>query len=213
MSRDRGPSARVLALVSTLALASGCLSVEQFAGVQESQELGPERGGTSLLLVTTSLGTMVFALHVEFAPATTGHFLKLARSGFYDGTRVHRVVHDADAPRVAAGDPWSRDPSQRVRWGTGGPGHTVEAEFPRNATGDLRLVHDRVGILSLEREPQGGVGSRFTITLGPASALDGNQSVFGYVANGLGVLRAMGDAPLADDGAPAEDIVIRRVFG
>src|ERR1700693_4206380 len=61
------------------------------------------------------------------APKTVDNFVKLAGQGFYDGTTFHRVVPGFVAQ---GGDPLSKTlPAGDRRLGTGGPGHSVKAEF------------------------------------------------------------------------------------
>src|SRR5574339_967083 len=68
--------------------------------------------------MTTSEGTIELELFDEDAPATVGHFTRLARDGFYDGLTFHRVIPDF---MIQGGCPRGD--------GTGGPGYTFEDEF------------------------------------------------------------------------------------
>jgi peptidyl-prolyl cis-trans isomerase B (cyclophilin B) len=54
--------------------------------------------------LVTSKGTLVAELYDTEAPNTVANFEKLANSGFYDGTRFHRVIPDFV---VQGGDPYS----------------------------------------------------------------------------------------------------------
>ena len=56
-------------------------------------------------------GTIEIELNVVEAPLTTRHFIELARAGFFNGVRVHRLVPNFV---VQAGDPRGD--------GEGGPG-------------------------------------------------------------------------------------------
>jgi cyclophilin family peptidyl-prolyl cis-trans isomerase len=123
------------------------------------------------------------AITIEFfprdAPRTVENFLKLAKQGFYDGTTFHRVEKGFV---VQGGDPLSKTlPVGDRQIGTGGPGHTVKAEF--NAR-----KHDR-GIVAMARsQDPDSAGSQFYITLGPAHFLDGKYTVFGRVTKGMDVV-------------------------
>ena len=78
----------------------------------------------------TSLGTIKIELFVDKMPITAGNFIKLAKSGFYDGLHFHRVI---DNFMIQFGCPHSKDPNSRLA-GTGGPPHgTIQDEFPENA--------------------------------------------------------------------------------
>lgn len=110
-------------------------------------------------------------IRVEFfpedAPRTVENFVTLARRGFYDGLTFHRVVPGF----VAQGGCPRGD-------GTGGPGHTVPAEF--NARRHVR------GTVAMARaQHPDSAGSQFYITCGPQPHLDGAYTVFGQVVAGM----------------------------
>jgi len=111
------------------------------------------------------------AIDLEFypqdAPKTVDNFVSLAKKGFYNGLTFHRVVPDF----VVQGGCPKGD-------GTGGPGHTVAAEF--NARKHVR------GTLAMARsQHRDSAGSQFYITYGPTPHLDGNYTVFGQVTSGM----------------------------
>jgi cyclophilin family peptidyl-prolyl cis-trans isomerase len=110
-------------------------------------------------------------VRIEFfpadAPRTVENFVALAKKGFYDGLTFHRVVPDF----VVQGGCPKGD-------GSGGPGHTVKAEF--NAQKHLR------GAVAMARSQHpDSAGSQFYITYGPTPHLDGNYTVFGRVVAGM----------------------------
>ena len=74
----------------------------------------------------------------ESAPNQTGHFMKLAADGAYDGTVFHRVVKYG---MVQGGDPLTRDPAKRALYGTGGL-NAVKAETraPKMTRGSVAAV-------------------------------------------------------------------------
>ena len=122
----------------------------------------------------TEAGTLVLRLFAEKAPRTVNNFVFLSREGFYDGTIFHRVIADFMAQ---GGDPTGT--------GTGGPGYRFADEF------DPKLNHDRAGILSMANAGPNTNGSQFFITYAPTPWLDGKHSVFGEVAEGMDVLKAI----------------------
>ena len=122
----------------------------------------------------TEAGTLVLRLFAEKAPRTVNNFVFLSREGFYDGTIFHRVIADFMAQ---GGDPTGT--------GTGGPGYRFADEF------DPKLNHDRAGILSMANAGPNTNGSQFFITYAPTPWLDGKHSVFGEVAEGMEVLKAI----------------------
>ena len=115
-------------------------------------------------VMKTSKGDIRLNLFPEQAPVTVANFVNLAKRGFYDGLRFHRVISDF---MVQGGCPQGT--------GTGGPGYRFEDEF------DPSLRHDRSGLLSMANAGPGTNGSQFFITHVPTPWLDDNHSIFGAV--------------------------------
>src|SRR5215213_9042451 len=70
-------------------------------------------------VLETSLGTVVLDLLADAAPNHVAHFITRAREGAYDGTTFHRLIAMGI---IQGGDPISRDPAQKAKYGTGGLG-------------------------------------------------------------------------------------------
>ena len=136
-------------------------------------------------IIKTAHGEMTVEFWPDVAPKTVENFKKLARDEFYDGTAFHRIVKGF---MIQGGDPLTKDPSQESRWGTGGPGHKVEAEF--NDRSHVR------GVISMARsQDPDSAGSQFFICLADAKFLDGNYTAFGQLVGGDEVLEAIGNTP------------------
>ena len=118
-------------------------------------------------ILDTDRGPIRVQLEPEKAPLTVANFANLARRGFYDGLKFHRVINDF---MVQGGCPQGS--------GTGGPGYRFEDE-----TGN-GLSHER-GVLSMANAGPGTNGSQFFITHVPCPWLDGKHTVFGKVVEGL----------------------------
>jgi len=124
-------------------------------------------------------GRIVLELYPEDAPKHVENFVALARKGFYDAQRFHRVEPGFV---VQLGDPQSKTLAMNhPRMGTGGPGYTIKAEFNRRP-------FDR-GVLGMARtaDPD-SAGSQFYIMLGPAHFLNGQYTAFGRVVSGMDVV-------------------------
>src|SRR2546430_2562492 len=67
-------------------------------------------------VLETSAGTIVLDLLADAAPTHVAHFITRAREGAYDGTTFHRVIAMGI---IQGGDPISKDPSQKEKYGTG----------------------------------------------------------------------------------------------
>ena len=87
----------------------------------------------------TEKGVMKAELYADDVPNTVNNFVKLAKEGFYDGLRFHRVIPNFV---IQGGCPYSRNPGD-PRVGTGGPGYSIKCE-----TNGGRQYHDR-GVLSM----------------------------------------------------------------
>ena len=127
-------------------------------------------------IVETNHGKIVFKLLPNLAPETVRNFEKLAKSGFYNGTLFHRVIPGF---MIQGGDPNTKK-SDKSKWGTGGPGYTVKAEF--NSKSHLR------GVVSMARatDPD-SAGSQFFIVTTDSTFLDRQYTVFGEVIEGMEV--------------------------
>jgi peptidyl-prolyl cis-trans isomerase B (cyclophilin B) len=129
-------------------------------------------------IITTTEGEIVVEFWPDVAPKTVENFKALAKKGFYDGTCFHRVIKDF---MIQGGDPLTKDPAAESRWGTGGPGHNVKAEFNDRH-------HDR-GVLSMARSTDpDSAGSQFFICHGNARFLDRQYTAFGKLIKGDEVL-------------------------
>src|SRR6202007_1797614 len=83
-----------------------------------------------IAMLETSLGNIKVELFVDQMPITAGNFVKLAKSGFYDGLHFHRVINNF---MLQFGCPYSKDPKSH-RAGTGdGPDGPIKDEHPANA--------------------------------------------------------------------------------
>ena len=130
----------------------------------------------STAIIETNLGTIAFKLLPDLAPETVRNFEKLARDGFYSGTLFHRVIPGF---MIQGGDPNTKSGDKNT-WGTGGPGHTIKAEFSSRS-------HHR-GIVSMARaQDPNSAGSQFFIVTTDSTFLDRQYTVFGEVIEGMDV--------------------------
>ena len=131
----------------------------------------------------TDRGTIVAELYDKEAPNTVANFEKLANSGFYDGTKFHRVIPDFV---VQGGDPYSKGGEHaKGPVGTGGPGYTIKCETKGNPH-----KHE-VGALSMAHAGKDTGGSQFFMVLSEASTrhLNGVHTVFGKITDGIDVMK------------------------
>jgi cyclophilin family peptidyl-prolyl cis-trans isomerase len=124
-------------------------------------------------------GEITLEFWPQDAPKHVENFLTLARKGFYDGQRVHRVERGFV---VQFGDPQTKTlPMTDDRIGTGGPGYKIKAEFNKRK-------FER-GVLGMARgnDPD-SAGSQVYLMLGDAPHLNGQYTAFGKVTKGMDVV-------------------------
>ena len=126
------------------------------------------------IIVKTDKGDIEGVLYPSKAPVTVANFLNLAKRGYYDGLKFHRVIPDF---MIQGGDPTGT--------GSGGPGYRFEDE----CTPELK--HDKPGIFSMANAGPGTNGSQFFITHVATPWLDGKHTVFGSVTKGQDIVNAV----------------------
>ncbi len=157
----------------------------------------------------TDEGEITLYLFGKLAPGHTKNFIHLSNTGFYDGTKFHRVI---PAFMIQGGDPNSRDDDPRDD-GMGGPSMMdilpdperemlgkVNAYLEKNG---FPLLGGRVGLpqefsltakhlrgtLSMARsQDPNSAGSQFFICVVDKSYLDGQYTVFGHTLTGMDVV-------------------------
>jgi cyclophilin family peptidyl-prolyl cis-trans isomerase len=160
-------------------------------------------------VVETNYGRFIIEFLPDDAPRHVANFKQLARQGFFDGTKIHRLVKDKSNKPVAiqGGDPntISGDPAT---WGQGQPSQkTVNAEFSKT------LKHIR-GIVSAARRgnDDNSHTSQFFVCVSPEPQWDGKYSIFGRVIEGMNVVDSISRAPVwKDTDRPMDAVVVSRI--
>ncbi len=148
----------------------------------------------------TSKGDITIVFNPE-TPNTVQNFLKLAESGFYDGTKFHRVIKGF---MNQGGDPLSKDDSMIARWGTGGPGYQFADEITPNN-------HNVVGTLAMANAGPNTNGSQFFFNAADNSFLDTKHTVYAKVVTGMDVVEAINSVQTGTADRPVEPIVIKSI--
>nr|WP_129628953.1 peptidylprolyl isomerase [Candidatus Oscillochloris fontis] len=129
---------------------------------------------TYKVTMDTTKGFIELELYPQSAPMTVNNFVFLAKQGFYDGLKFHRVISNF---MIQGGDPTGT--------GTGGPGYKFADEVRGNP-----LTH-QAGVISMANAGPNTNGSQFFITHSPQPHLDGKHTVFGRVVKGMDVVNAI----------------------
>lgn len=157
-----------------------------------------------LVSMKTSLGVISLELFKDKSPVTVENFVKLAKSGFYDGTKFHRVIKDF---MIQGGDPLSKLNDKKDMWGTGGPGYAFKDEI-----NDVKLV---AGVLAMANAGPNTNGSQFFIVTAEATPwLDGKHTAFGRVTSGMDIVKAIENTPVDNSRGdkPLTDMIVERVI-
>jgi len=158
--------------------------------------------------IETSLGTIKVKLYSK-TPLHRANFEKLALTGYYDGLLFHRVINNF---MIQGGDPNTKDTSLVAKYGQGGPGYTIPAEFVpeyRHAKGALAAAR-RGDAANPEKESS---GSQFYLVQSEAqcSSLDGEYTVFGQTIEGLDVIDKIAAVRTGSRDLPVEPVVIKSI--
>ena len=128
--------------------------------------------------IITAKGDVNINLLSDKSPVTVANFVNLAKKGYYDGLKFHRVI---DNFMAQGGDPTGT--------GMGGPGYRFEDEVNNG------LNFSKAGKLAMANAGPGTNGSQFFITTVPTEWLNGNHTIFGEVVSDadLAVVKKLSD--------------------
>jgi len=151
--------------------------------------------------IKTSLGDIKVRLDAANAPMTVENFLKLSQSGFYAGTKFHRVIKGF---MIQGGDPNSKTANTST-WGMGGPGYKFNDELK----GTEKYPQ---GTLAMANSGPNTNGSQFFIvTASPEAPLPPSYTVFGKVTEGLDTALKIENVKTGASDRPVEDVVIENI--
>lgn len=201
-------SGLILAVAVIVILGWTLLGQDQTLTNQTNQ---PNMNATSTsqsLVLQTNLGAIEVELLTAEAPKTVENFLKLARSGFYNGTMFHRVIKGF---MIQGGDPSTRtEPTNWAIHGRGGPDYQFADEF-----NEVPLTR---GILAMANAGPNTNGSQFFIVTAPkVDWLNtrepgvGWHTPFGRVTKGLDIVTKIENTKTNENDHPLENIVIESV--
>lgn len=179
---------------------------QQVNNLKENEErlkfLTDRMQGISARIITNH-GNIELEFLPDRAPIHCFNFITRAESGFYDGTKFHRVIPGF---MIQGGDPNTKD-DDRTRYGQGGPIVPIPHEFNR--------TNHEPGVLSMARtaDKSAGAGSQFFIMHGRSPNLDNEYTAFGRVTDGMDVVNAIASVETSPQyrDQPVEHVVIERI--
>jgi peptidyl-prolyl cis-trans isomerase B (cyclophilin B) len=181
-----------LLLALALGLA-GCGGGDKAASTASSDELDPDT--TYRLVLDTTEGSFTIELDQQLAPNTARSLVRLARNGFFDGTKFHRVVPGFV---IQGGDPTGT--------GSGGPGYSTVDVPP----GDAKYTEGVVAMAKTQNQAPGTAGSQFFVVTGADIGLPPEYAIVGRVTKGMATVKAI-DALGVGDGPPSKPVVIKKM--
>ena len=197
----------IIAIIVTLGIVIAVIIGLQIKNNQNNQPLSINESELSeytpmtKAIIETNQGTIIIELDTENTPNTAENFKKLAASGFYNGTRFHRII---EGFMIQGGDPQSADISKKDFWGTGGPGYQFADEIkPTN--------NNSVGTISMANAGPNTNGSQFFINTADNSFLNPKHTVFGKVTEGMDIVEKISQSPTDDRDRPLEDVIISKI--
>jgi len=164
--------ARVLLSFAAIALVAAKPGPQAPAVPVQSSIAPPEVANdpqNRLTLELSNRGTVVILLRPDVAPLHVERMRQLAKNGFYDGLKFHRVIPGFMAQ---SGDPK----------GTGEGGSTlpnVKAEFS-----SLPFMRGTLGAARADGDVD-SANSQFFIAYGPNAMLDKHYTIYGRVISGM----------------------------
>src|SRR5215471_11763127 len=153
-------------------------------------------------VIDTSAGTFTMEFYPDQAPTHVRQFIQLARDGFYNGTIFHSMVAHGI---VQGGDPETKNPQARAKYGTGGFNRGLKPE-----TSSLPFTQGTVAATLLPGEPN-SAGSEFLIIVTDQPQFTGQFTAFAHIVEGIEILDKISASPVDDKQIAKDRIEIRNI--
>ncbi len=167
----------IILIIASVILLAACGKSGAAGGAGEAAGSGDSKEVTNVTIEMENGGIIKLELYPDIAPITVANFVKLAKSGFYDGLIFHRVINGF---MIQGGDPEGT--------GMGGSDETIKGEFSANGVKN-DISHER-GVISMARNSRSmdSASSQFFIVQEDSTYLDGQYAAFGRVTEGMDVV-------------------------
>ncbi len=151
-------------------------------------------------IIKTNKGNITVKFYNNESPFTVNNFLNLAKLGFYNETKFHRIISDF---MIQGGDPLTKEDNS-MYYGTGGPGYRFKDEINNH-----KLVK---GSLAMANSGPNTNGSQFFIVVIDSTPwLDGAHTNFGEVVEGMNVVNEIRQVETGANDIPLEDVIINSI--
>ena len=167
----------IILIIASVILLAACGKSGEAGEAGEAAGSGDSKEVTNVTIEMENGGIIKLELYPDIAPITVANFVKLAKSGFYDGLIFHRVINGF---MIQGGDPEGT--------GMGGSDETIKGEFSANGVKN-DISHER-GVISMARNSRSmdSASSQFFIVQEDSTYLDGQYAAFGRVTEGMDVV-------------------------
>ncbi len=186
----------IIAVGGLAVLAAGVYFLQKDSSPVQTAELK-----NPVAVLKTNFGDIQIELFQNDAPKTAENFIKLAKSGFYDGTKFHRIIPGF---MIQGGDPKSKD-NNLADDGTGGPGYAFEDELNPD-TASYKNGYAR-GTVAMANSGPNTNGSQFFI-MHKDYALPHAYTIFARVLKGMEAVDAIEKLPRNQNDHPLQDAII-----
>lgn len=150
----------------------------------------------------TTAGTFVMEFYPDQAPTHVKQFIQLAREGFYNGTTFHSMVAHGI---VQGGDPETKNPQAREKYGTGGFNRGLKPEIS-----SLPFTQGTIAATLLPGDPN-SAGSEFLIIVTDQPQFNGQFTAFGHIVEGIEIVDKISTSPVDDKQIAKDRIEIKNI--
>lgn len=160
--------------------------------------------------IITNMGTITIKLYSK-TPKHRDNFEKLALTGYYDGLLFHRVINGF---MIQGGDPNTKEstPEAIAKYGQGGPGYTIPAEFiPEYTHKKGALAAARKGDVANPMKESSGSQFYLVQDATACAQLDGDYTVFGETVKGLDIIDRIASVEVDGRKRPTVDVRIKTI--
>lgn len=186
----------VLAIAIYMHVSKDKYVIKELEQWEFSPEMQIDQTKQYFAVLKTSKGDVKLELFASETPFTANNFVFLAREGFYDGTKFHRIIKDF---MIQGGDPTAT--------GKGGPGYIFA---------DEAIARDYLrGTLAMANAGPNTNGSQFFI-MHKSIALPKNYVIFGQVVEGIDVVDKIAETKVESNdfgelSVPVKNVIIKSV--